>query len=972
MDIGPKMVGHEFKKLNPHTFNLPGFKISFEKLWENILREFRKKIHKKISEGIINNITLLDICSNDFDFFGDITRSHLELNAEWWQNFKNNIVKIGFKEQRKENMRLNAEVRILVGQLQTAKNTFHRERIEKSLNKIMDKLSQSSWNADYVYDRLSDERCSKDFLKIFNLSKKDLYIGNVTAENGTILTNHEQKCRHLVEKYTELYNINFPVSSNPDRFAAYLEFTEQVPKIPAEVQQDTGPFTLSEIEFSINKAQCKKCPGSDGIPIEFYKQYFKYFGPALVEVFNNVNSSAVFPKDWSTSIIKLIPKKSDSISFDSLRPLQLIVNDCKLYSDVFCIRMSKLFHYIVNEFQSGGVRGRNVNASLMLVHLLFHYIIVKKESGFIFSIDNKKAFDRILREFLYFCLKRYGFDHHFVQSISNLYANNSSKIILNGYFTEEFPVTNGVKQGDPLSAALYVLAVEPLARAVQNAIHVQALKLPNLSEIKTIQHMDDMSFFLRNVESIHETLKIIQKFNYVSGSEINYTKSAIIKIGYTGLKYFIEGIPVLGKSEFIKLLGIYFGGNIEEYVQYNWEEKIKTIKTLVTLWGKEDISILGRSLVANLKILSKISYILSILEISNFHLDKINNIIQSFVCKNKTDLPMEKLTLQKENGGVGLINILDRSAAMKLNFLKACYYSAELSPVVKNVTSLFQYFLDQSIFNVSHEHMVVVGPNIDFFSINIKQKYVFFQQMFCFFKTFLNLKKEHSIDTMSTKEYYKILRNRNKHWINSINFGAYIVNEEDKKKVWKRIWADGLNNKVISFNYILAHSRIKCLSRVHAVRARGNFFCELTWCTYCKNTLNIERQVENPDHIFIDCPIASLTWDHIKAKLIMASPDMPILGHSVDDNGQLRIDRTKILYKLNTTAAEAYFISELNFILWKNRCVNYKQNKSQDHRCVLLSLKSKLKIMSAIDSKYLASARHKARWKYLDIIADFL
>ena len=51
-----------------------------------------------------------------------------------------------------------------------------------------------------------------------------------------------------------------------------------------------------------------------------------------------------------------------------------------------------------------------------------------------------------------------------VRSIRNLYQGAWTVPIVNGYRGVEFPVQSRVRQEDPMSCVLYILAIEPLAR----------------------------------------------------------------------------------------------------------------------------------------------------------------------------------------------------------------------------------------------------------------------------------------------------------------------------------------------------------------------------------------------------------------------------------------------------------------------------------------------------------------------------
>ena len=55
-----------------------------------------------------------------------------------------------------------------------------------------------------------------------------------------------------------------------------------------------------------------KSPGIDGIPIEFYKQFYEYIKHDLLQLYENILFiEKQTPKTMNKAIITLIPKKTD-------------------------------------------------------------------------------------------------------------------------------------------------------------------------------------------------------------------------------------------------------------------------------------------------------------------------------------------------------------------------------------------------------------------------------------------------------------------------------------------------------------------------------------------------------------------------------------------------------------------------------------------------------------------------------------
>jgi hypothetical protein len=85
-----------------------------------------------------------------------------------------------------------------------------------------------------------------------------------------------------------------------------------------------------------------------------------------------------------------------------------------------------------------------------------------------------------------------------------------------------------VRQGDPLSPFLFILAMDPLHRMIEKAADEGLLRqvLPRGAKLRCSLYADDAGVFVRADKSDLEVLKgILNAFEGCSGLKINYDKT---------------------------------------------------------------------------------------------------------------------------------------------------------------------------------------------------------------------------------------------------------------------------------------------------------------------------------------------------------------------------------------------------------------------------------------------------------------
>ncbi|GAU47989.1 hypothetical protein TSUD_272340 [Trifolium subterraneum] len=324
------------------------------------------------------------------------------------------------------------------------------------------------------------------------------------------------------------------------------------------------PFLLDEIKTVVWECDSFKSPGPDG---------------------------GVLSKGLNSTFIALIPKVECPQRVADFRPIALT--------------------------QSAFIKGRQILDGVLIANEIVDDAKRSKKELLMFKVDFEKAYDSMDWEYLDEVMFKMQFLSRWRGWIMEFVSSASASVLVNGCPTDEFTLERGLRQGDPLSPFLYLLAAEGLHvmmdAAVSNHLY-SPYSIGNHNEVivSHLQFADDTLLVgTKSWANIRILKAVLSLYENVSGLKINFHKSMLFGVNVND-SWLHEVASVLrckhGRLPFL-YLGLPIGGDARK-LQF-WYPLVDKIRNRLSGWKRKHLSMGGRLILLKSVLSSMPVYFLS-------------------------------------------------------------------------------------------------------------------------------------------------------------------------------------------------------------------------------------------------------------------------------------------------------------------------------------------------------------------------
>ena len=158
------------------------------------------------------------------------------------------------------------------------------------------------------------------------------------------------------------------------------------------------------------------------------------------------------------AVVTLIEKNGrDKRLVKNWKLISLMNVDVKIASKALSFHLKKIISNLINYDQTAYIKGRFFGESIRLIDDILYHTEQENTDGVLFAADIENAFDSVEHSFICAVLKTFGFGDDCIQWIKTFPFDASSCVMNNNSSIGYFKIDRGTRQGDPLSAEIFIL-----------------------------------------------------------------------------------------------------------------------------------------------------------------------------------------------------------------------------------------------------------------------------------------------------------------------------------------------------------------------------------------------------------------------------------------------------------------------------------------------------------------------------------
>jgi hypothetical protein len=213
----------------------------------------------------------------------------------------------------------------------------------------------------------------------------------------------------------------------------------------------------------------------------------------------------------------------------------------KLITKILANRLQVLLPLLIHKNQYSFIKHRCIQDCLAWSLKFLHLCHQSRQEIIILKLDFQKAFDKVEHSLMLKIMELKGFPDRWLTWMKLIFTTGTSYVLLNGVPEKVFHCKRGVRQGDPLSPLLFVLAADFLQDllnlAKQQGLISLPLNLPHNQDFPILQYADDTLIFMKaDARQLFFLKALLYSFAESTGLKVNFAKSMMVPVNVSESK----------------------------------------------------------------------------------------------------------------------------------------------------------------------------------------------------------------------------------------------------------------------------------------------------------------------------------------------------------------------------------------------------------------------------------------------------
>ena len=366
---------------------------------------------------------------------------------------------------------------------------------------------------------------------------------------GTLLTEPQKIAQALQDHWTGI------MAAGSKTVPECMEYLASLP-LPANIQAVAPmllrPLSEDLVRTALENMKKGSSPGIDGFPAEIFIGLADTLVPKMTETVARFIAQGSIPPDWAQGLLSPIPKEVGSISINALRPICLQNVLFKWVSASIYLMLEDIVAFVTPSAQKAFIKGRFIFDHIWDARGAWEAM----RQGLVVSIDFSKAYDSVHHNYFVAFFLHIGLPVSLISLLMTMFKAQFIFAVGRGVVKDvAVSPQSGIKQGDPLSPAIFVMVCSVL---------VHALKAVS-PHVRVLFYADDLLLYIPlPPKAVCKLLPLIfehlHQFGIFVGLRLNLSKSAFLVKGVWPDAY-RESLRSFGIEikDRVKYLGILLG-----------------------------------------------------------------------------------------------------------------------------------------------------------------------------------------------------------------------------------------------------------------------------------------------------------------------------------------------------------------------------------------------------------------------------